>query len=76
MFETQHYGSFIAAKVVFQLIPGAGTISILNATARNGMGAGNAVAGKLVRWPPARRTAIRLAGVALIGFGVRLAVRN
>ena len=205
MFEIQNYGSFIAAVVVFQLIPGAGTISILNATARNGMGAGmkavfgtlsgdliymcaavlglaailgacpgilagaqwagaaylcwlgikllaasvkdtsssvavhqngwiyfrqalavsltnpkvvmffmaffplflspestpltlvilmvnvfvisllyqtclviagNAVTGKLVRWPWARRTAIRLAGVALIGFGVRLAVRN
>lgn len=205
MFGIQNYGSFIAAVVVFQLIPGAGTISILNATARNGVGggmkavfgtlsgdfiymcaavlglaailgawpgilagaqwagaaylcwlgfrllaasakagpapaavhqngwiyfrqalavsltnpkvimffmaffplflspastpltlvilmvhvsvisflyqiclvtAGNAVAGRLARWPWARRTAIRLAGVALIGFGVRLAVRN
>jgi len=205
MFDIQNYGSFIAAVVVFQLIPGAGTISILNATARNGMGAGmkavfgtlsgdfiymcaavmglaailgacpgilagaqwvgaaylcwlgirllaasvkdasaaaavqqtgwiyfrqalavsltnpkvimffmaffplflspestpltlvilmvhvsvisflyqaflviagNAVAGKLVRWPWARRTAVRLAGIALIGFGVRLAARN
>ncbi|MEX1300711.1 MAG: LysE family transporter [Desulfotignum sp.] len=205
MFGIHSYGSFIAAVLVFQLIPGAGTISILNATARNGMGggmkavfgtlsgdliymcaavlglaailsaypgvlagaqwigagylcwlgvklltasltqttvpakieragwhyfrqalavsltnpkvimffmaffplfltpestpvtllilmvhvsvisflyqtclviAGKAVAGKLVQWPWARRMAIRLAGVALIGFGVRLATRN
>jgi threonine/homoserine/homoserine lactone efflux protein len=38
--------------------------------------AGNAVAGKLGQRPWARRLAIRLAGVALIGFGVRLAARN
>jgi len=38
--------------------------------------AGNAVAGKLGQIPWARRMAIRLAGVALIGFGVRLAARN
>lgn len=38
--------------------------------------AGNAVAGKLSQRPWARRLAIRLAGVALIGFGVRLAARN
>jgi threonine/homoserine/homoserine lactone efflux protein len=205
MFGIQNYGSFIAAVLVFQLIPGAGTISILKATARNGIGggmkavfgtlsgdliymcaavlglaailsaypgvlagaqwlgagylcwlgirlltasvtkttgpadvdrigwrcfrqalavsltnpkvimffmaffplfltldstaftllllmvhvsvisflyqaclviAGNAVAGKLVHWPWAGRMAIRLAGVALIGFGVRLATRN
>lgn len=40
MFDIQNYGSFIAAILVFQLIPGAGTIAILNATARNGVGAG------------------------------------
>ncbi len=40
MFGIHNYGSFIAAVLVFQLIPGAGTISILNATARNGMGGG------------------------------------
>jgi threonine/homoserine/homoserine lactone efflux protein len=37
---------------------------------------GNAVAGKLGQRPWARRLAVRLAGVALIGFGVRLAARN
>lgn len=48
MFGIQHYDSFIAAILVFQLIPGAGTIAILNATARNGIGAGlGAVLGTL-----------------------------
>lgn len=40
MFDIQNYESFLAAILVFQLIPGAGTIAILNATARNGIGAG------------------------------------
>jgi len=40
MFNIQNYGSFIMAVVVFQLIPGAGTITILNATARKGIGGG------------------------------------
>jgi threonine/homoserine/homoserine lactone efflux protein len=40
MFDIQNYGSFIMAVVVFQIIPGAGTITILNATAQNGVGTG------------------------------------
>ncbi|MBK5540398.1 LysE family translocator [Pseudomonas sp. TH07] len=40
MFDIQNYGSFIAAIVIFQMIPGAGTLTILNATARNGVNAG------------------------------------
>jgi leucine efflux protein len=49
MFDIQHYWSFVAAILVFQLVPGPGTIAILNATARNGMGAGmGAVCGTLV----------------------------
>jgi threonine/homoserine/homoserine lactone efflux protein len=40
MFDIQNYGSFIMAVIVFQLIPGAGTITILNATARGGIGSG------------------------------------
>lgn len=40
MFEIQNYTSFVAAIILFQLIPGAGTIVILNSTARNGIGAG------------------------------------
>lgn len=40
MFEIQNYASFVAAIIVFQIIPGAGTLVILNATARNGIGAG------------------------------------
>lgn len=40
MFDIQNYGSFITTIVIFQLIPGAGTIAILNATARNGVGTG------------------------------------
>ena len=49
MFAIQNYGSFVAAILVFQLIPGPGTIAILNATARNGSGAGmGAVFGTLL----------------------------
>jgi len=49
MFDIQNYGSFIAAIVVFQLVPGPGTLAILNATARNGIGAGlGAVLGTLM----------------------------
>lgn len=49
MFDIQHYGSFIAAIVVFQLVPGPGTLAILGATARNGIGAGmGAVLGTLL----------------------------
>ncbi len=40
MFEIQNYGSFITAILIFQLIPGAGTITILNATAKNGVRTG------------------------------------
>jgi threonine/homoserine/homoserine lactone efflux protein len=48
MTDIQNYGSFIMAIVVFQLIPGAGTITILNATARQGIGRGmQAVGGTL-----------------------------
>lgn len=49
MFDIQNYPNFLAAILVFQLIPGAGTLAILNATARNGVGAGlGAVFGTLV----------------------------
>ena len=49
MFEIQHYASFIGAILVFQAIPGPGTIAILNATARNGLRAGfGAVLGTLL----------------------------
>jgi threonine/homoserine/homoserine lactone efflux protein len=49
MFDIQNYVSFIAAILAFQLIPGPGALSILNATARNGIGAGlGAVAGTLL----------------------------
>src|SRR5512139_2391458 len=49
MFEIHNYASFIAAILVFQLIPGPGTLAILNATARNGVRAGlGAVLGTLL----------------------------
>lgn len=48
MFGIQNYPGFIAAVLVFQLIPGPGTLAILKATARNGIGAGmGAVGGTL-----------------------------
>lgn len=125
MFDIQNYTGFLAAIIVFQMIPGAGTLAILNATARNGVGAGlgavfgtlfgdflfmvatvaglaavmkanpicfqalqwfvyqtglvlvgNAVARCLRAIPSVRRIATRLAGIALIGFGVKLATGN
>jgi threonine/homoserine/homoserine lactone efflux protein len=49
VFGIHDYTSFVAAIIVFQLIPGPGTLAILNATARNGVGAGmGAVVGTLV----------------------------
>src|SRR6516162_1971884 len=49
MFGIQNYGSFVVAIVVFQLIPGPGTIAILGSTARGGIRAGmGAVAGTLM----------------------------
>jgi threonine/homoserine/homoserine lactone efflux protein len=38
--------------------------------------AGNAVARRLKAIPSARRIATRLAGIALIGFGLKLATSN
>lgn len=49
MFDIQNYVSFIAAILVFQLIPGPGTLAILNATGRDGVRAGlGAVLGTLL----------------------------
>jgi leucine efflux protein len=49
MFGIQNYGSFIAAILIFQMVPGPGTIAILNAVARNGKRAGfGAVVGTLL----------------------------
>jgi leucine efflux protein len=48
MFGIQHYASFVTAILVFQLIPGPGTLAILRATARDGVPAGmGAVLGTL-----------------------------
>jgi leucine efflux protein len=48
MFDIRNYASFVAAIVVFQLIPGPGTLAILNATAKGGLRAGiGAVLGTL-----------------------------
>jgi threonine/homoserine/homoserine lactone efflux protein len=49
VFEIQNYASFVCAILLFQLIPGPGTLAILTATARSGIGAGcGAVVGTLV----------------------------
>jgi threonine/homoserine/homoserine lactone efflux protein len=49
VFEIQNYASFVCAILVFQLVPGPGTLAILTATARSGIGAGcGAVMGTLV----------------------------
>lgn len=47
-FGILHYPSFVAAILLFQAVPGPGTVAILRATARGGFGAGmGAVAGTL-----------------------------
>lgn len=49
MLDIQNYSSFITAILVFQAVPGAGTVAILDATARDGRRAGlAAVMGTLV----------------------------
>jgi leucine efflux protein len=49
VFDIQNYASFLIAILIFQIVPGPGTIAILNATARNGIGAGfGAVLGTLL----------------------------
>jgi leucine efflux protein len=49
MVQIQDYGSFIMAVAAFQIIPGAGTVTILNATARKGAISGiKAVLGTLL----------------------------
>ena len=48
MFDIQNYGSFIMTVVLFQLIPGAGTLTILKSSAQGGVGGGlKAVGGTL-----------------------------
>ena len=48
MFDIQNYVSFIAAILIFQIAPGPGTLAILNATGRGGIGGGmGAVLGTL-----------------------------
>jgi threonine/homoserine/homoserine lactone efflux protein len=48
VFDIQNYPSFLIAILIFQLVPGPGTIAILNATAKNGVRAGmGAVLGTL-----------------------------
>ena len=49
MFGIQHYASFVTAILIFQLVPGPGTLAILSATARDGVRAGlGAVLGTLL----------------------------
>jgi threonine/homoserine/homoserine lactone efflux protein len=49
VFAIQHYPSFIMAILLFQLVPGPGTLAILGATARGGVRAGlGAVLGTLL----------------------------
>jgi len=49
MFGIHHYLSFVAAILIFQLVPGPGTLAILGATAQGGVRAGlGAVLGTLL----------------------------
>jgi len=49
VFGIQHYASFVTAILIFQLVPGPGTLAILSATALDGVRAGlGAVLGTLL----------------------------
>jgi leucine efflux protein len=49
MFDIHNYAAFISAIILFQLAPGSGTLAILHATARGGVGSGmGAVFGTLL----------------------------
>lgn len=81
MFGIQHYASFVTAVLIFQLIPGPGTLAILGATARGGVRTGlGAVLGTLcgdflfmlaaVLGLAAVLTAYPVAFAVLRGFGI------
>jgi len=40
MFDIQNHSSFVMSVIIFQLIPGAGTVTILNAAAKRGVSGG------------------------------------
>lgn len=48
MFDIQNYGSFIMTVILFQLIPGAGTITILKSAAQSGLGGGMRAVGGIL----------------------------
>lgn len=71
MLDIQNYASFVVAILVFQAVPGPGTVAILNATARNGVRAGfGAVPGTLLG------DFICTTAAVLVGFGLKLAANN
>ena len=65
MFNINNYFGFVMAIVGFQIIPGPGTLTILNAIAR-----------KFARLRHARLWARRLVGAGLLGFGLKLAINR
>ncbi len=63
MFGIQNYASFISA--IISLLYQVGLVLV-----------GNVVAQKLKALPLARKVVTKLAGIALIGFGIKLAANN
>jgi threonine/homoserine/homoserine lactone efflux protein len=65
MFNINNYFGFVMAIVGFQILPGPGTLTILNATAR-----------KFSRLRHARLWANRFVGMGLLGFSLKLAINR
>ena len=76
MFGIHNYTGFVAAIIAFQIIPGPGTLSILNATARDGVRSGmGAVFGlaAVLAARPAVLSSLQWLGIAyLCWFGLKL----
>jgi threonine/homoserine/homoserine lactone efflux protein len=78
MFFMAFFPIFLSAKsttaTLLSMMAHVTTISFLYQTAL--VLTGNIIARRLSRWKHARLIATRLSGVALIGFGAKLAINN
>ena len=79
MFGIADYGAFCAAILVFLALPGPGTFALLTSTAKGGLRAGaaasafaNLVSAQVRAHRRIARVLERLAGIFLMGFGIRL----
>ena len=94
MFGIADYGAFVAAIVLFLLIPGPGNLALITSTSKGGIRGGLAatiaaltlaygltvvllthhLAERMRANPRIARVLEKVAGVFLIGFGIKLAI--